>query len=1260
MMLKLNVTTVRMFMSCLLMLLFVFFVYGCSKDLLKSKDQNSTNTISISQSEIDKIKECGVVSGSDLSKITALSKNSSSSSSKDNFMILVNSNTNTNTLELAKKIVDNGGEIIFQDDRLGYIHFNYPTQLAFNLLSSELKSIKNFMISKKMVYKPYKIKENELRKLESDILKLKKLERQNKIIKDSRRTNIYSTEMMKVPELKKYFKDKYNQELDGSSVTVVVADTGLDIARTDAFQDRIIGLRSLRMVDGALITKAEVKEIDGEKYLWAKINGLEVKILKSKRLSDESNSNRDYYIGYFSEKQYSILKDDHTNYDFNQDGKDSAIFPIVVFKNNEGIFQAYINVNDKLTYKEKGDNSIEDENVLYDFNSTSTSTTNRFVKDEKHPSLSYYRYTTRLDIINNKNVNPSSVELITDRNKGVMNMALNMEAGYELTAKGDNFKVVGMSVEGKELYRVGLAGFDTHGHGTFCAGLAAGNFETASEFNSGASKAKIVGLTFLGGGGDSAEFADTLIKTIQKYPNVVFSFSFGSNDSNNDTQSEMSKVYDEIARTYQAVFVKAAGNEGPGVKSHGTTVANHVISVANYYSTNSRETHGTGNFQNNKFFIENSSSRGPTVDGALKPDIGSPGWAVGVRTFSRLLGSDKNGSFQYWSGTSMAAPNLAGVIALLYDGAVKAKLINEEMNASTNTNTAVTYPYPPIALDKIFTALKNSALEYDPQLVTVGSTLKSNMQKPAWIEGGAGRVNAVGAFEIIEKIYNEPIHFYSTETPSLINGYTGITAVGYFAIDRLPQTIDFVVKFDQKNELINMTDHQSFTLRIPEENDWLSFDAKENIKERYIDLFAAEKVFVRLYVRTEKLMQNNRLKSGLHTAVIKAFNAKRGAGINGSELFDFAFPITIIGYDTMFDPIIDKDHFAAKGFIPVGHFARFFLPISKDQDALLTDLIVTDNNPGDVSMTVYYKGLEVPFKEFQAPAMWALSSSIYGEGRNRLRYTFSDRPAGLYEVILQADVNAAYDFNGVDGSYYELQSSRLSLTVPKYYFTSDGESIEVVLENAKNSGSYLRINSAEVALTALRHKENLKIKDKESLQIPITVHPATGELIINTKYVGIIEKMDIDIRLLNEKGEEVGSSGSPTADEIIRLILPVSNGSGSGGSGGNEKYTLIIEGFSIPTETKETSFLLTIKQNLRAAVLLSDSFVGASKDIILKNNFRWEHDREYNFKARFKNSILNSGVAPQMDRYEQVISATVKAMSGNAGESVLIFNRELN
>jgi uncharacterized repeat protein (TIGR01451 family) len=107
----------------------------------------------------------------------------------------------------------------------------------------------------------------------------------------------------------------------------------------------------------------------------------------------------------------------------------------------------------------------------------------------------------------------------------------------------------------------------------------------------------------------------------------------------------------ENVRAAGIVVVTSAGNEGPDCGTVSSPPALHAASFAVGATDNSD-------------WIAGFSSRGPvSVDGGNrgKPDVSAPG--VGVR--SSLPG----GGYGYKSGTSMAAPHVTGLLALLWSAA---------------------------------------------------------------------------------------------------------------------------------------------------------------------------------------------------------------------------------------------------------------------------------------------------------------------------------------------------------------------------------------------------------------------------------------------------------------------------------------------------------------------------------------------------------------------------------------------------------------
>ncbi len=100
----------------------------------------------------------------------------------------------------------------------------------------------------------------------------------------------------------------------------------------------------------------------------------------------------------------------------------------------------------------------------------------------------------------------------------------------------------------------------------------------------------------------------------------------------------------EALRAAGIVMVVSAGNEGPACATAVTPPANYDAAVS--VGATSDEGQVTG-----------FSSRGP-VDGRIKPDIAAPG--------ERIRSSIPGGGYAYAGGTSMAAPHVAGAVALLW------------------------------------------------------------------------------------------------------------------------------------------------------------------------------------------------------------------------------------------------------------------------------------------------------------------------------------------------------------------------------------------------------------------------------------------------------------------------------------------------------------------------------------------------------------------------------------------------------------------
>ena len=127
----------------------------------------------------------------------------------------------------------------------------------------------------------------------------------------------------------------------------------------------------------------------------------------------------------------------------------------------------------------------------------------------------------------------------------------------------------------------------------------------------------------------------------------VANMSLGIDGCSNGTDSQ-SQLVNQVVEA-GVVMVVSAGNEGPGRCTIGIpAAAERAITVG-----------AMADVDENGFALISFSSRGPTADGRIKPDIASPGVTI------MAASGGTTSSYKSLSGTSMASPFTAGAAALI-------------------------------------------------------------------------------------------------------------------------------------------------------------------------------------------------------------------------------------------------------------------------------------------------------------------------------------------------------------------------------------------------------------------------------------------------------------------------------------------------------------------------------------------------------------------------------------------------------------------
>jgi hypothetical protein len=204
---------------------------------------------------------------------------------------------------------------------------------------------------------------------------------------------------------------------------------------------------------------------------------------------------------------------------------------------------------------------------------------------------------------------------------------------------------------------------DEHGHGTHVLATISGTGTADSRYRGvatavgslGTSQVRAAKVWNNAGSGttawmeDAMDFMDDASACDSPRP-LVINMSGGNGGNSLTGTDSLSRKLDEKVWTYGQLYVIAAGNEGSFAETvRSPAVAKNALTAASVQDFG-HLTVGD---------IAPSSSRGPTGDGRMKPNLAAPG------QFATSADAGTTNGYIEFSGTSMASPHVAGLAATL-------------------------------------------------------------------------------------------------------------------------------------------------------------------------------------------------------------------------------------------------------------------------------------------------------------------------------------------------------------------------------------------------------------------------------------------------------------------------------------------------------------------------------------------------------------------------------------------------------------------
>ncbi|WP_221028933.1 S8 family serine peptidase [Actomonas aquatica] len=204
-------------------------------------------------------------------------------------------------------------------------------------------------------------------------------------------------------------------------------------------------------------------------------------------------------------------------------------------------------------------------------------------------------------------------------------------------------------------------------HGTHVASIASAHYPENPARNGIAPGARILSVKIgdIRTGGSSYGMSERrAMAAAVKYGVDVMNASWGGSSIFQDGNDSNGTLYKRLVERYGVLAVMSAGNEGPGLSTAGSAggEASRVLGIGAYASSEMARVLYNAVDPSPDAALQ-FTSRGPTKDGDVGPDVMAPGAAWASYSAESLRGAEMI------NGTSMAAPSASGVAALVLSAA---------------------------------------------------------------------------------------------------------------------------------------------------------------------------------------------------------------------------------------------------------------------------------------------------------------------------------------------------------------------------------------------------------------------------------------------------------------------------------------------------------------------------------------------------------------------------------------------------------------